>query len=176
MKRFPFLLGLTFLILLGLAGIVSGDSLNTTTEPLTTAAGTIAPDRIGGSIFFETFPPGATVWLDNREIGTSSFTYYSENTGDFDIRIERKGYEKYTGRVTVGDGQRVVFSAVLVPVTFRPVEERTTVAPITTVTTIRKSTMTLPTPWPTSPQSPVDPAVVIVAAALGIGFFAIRRR
>jgi hypothetical protein len=175
MKQYSFLPGLIFLILLGLAGTVSADSLNTTTETRATAVVT-APDRIGGSIYFETFPPGATIWLDNKEIGTSSFTYYSENTGDFDVRIERKGYEKYTGRVTVSDGQRVVFSAVLVPVSTSPVEVSTTTAPVRTVTTIRKSTMSLPTPWPTSPQSPVDPAVVIGAAALGIGFFAIRRR
>ena len=88
MKRCSFLPGLIFLILLGLTGIVSADSLNTTTEPVTTPAATTAPDRIGGSIYFETFPPGATVWLDTREIGTSPFTYYSENTGDFDVRIE----------------------------------------------------------------------------------------
>jgi PEGA domain len=176
MKRFSFLFGLTLLILPGLVGIVSADVLNQTTEIMTTAAATEAPDRIGGSIYFETFPPGAMIWLDTREIGTSPFTYYSENTGDFDVRIERKGYEVYTRRVTVSDGQRVVFSAVLVPVTLSPVDERTTVAPVTTVTTIRKSTMTLPTPWPTSPQSPGDPAVVIGAAALGIGLFAIRRR
>jgi hypothetical protein len=176
MERCSFLLGLTFLILLGFTGIVSADSVNATAETVTTAAAATSPDRIGGSIYFETFPPGATIWLDNKEIGTSSFTYYSENTGDFDIRIERKGYERYTGRVTVSDGQRVVFSAVLVPVTLSPAEVSTTGAPVKTVTTIRKSTLTLPTPWPTSPQSPVDPAVVIGAAALGLGFFAIRRR
>ena len=174
MKRYSFLPGLTFLVLLGLAGVVSADSLNTTTETVATAVATTAPDRIGGSIYFETFPPGAMIWLDTREIGTSPFTYYSENTGDFDVRIERKGYEKYTGRITVSDGQRVVFSAVLVPVSQSPVVVSTTTAPVRTVTTIRKSTMTLPTPWPTSPQSPVDPAVGIGAAALGIGFFAIR--
>lgn len=176
MKRFSSLCSLTFLILLGLAGIVSADSLNTTTETITTAAVTTVPDRIGGSIYFETSPPGATIWLDTREIGTSPFTYYSENTGDFDVRIERKGYEKYTGRLTLSDGQRVVFSAVLVPVSRTPVEERTTVAPVTTVTTIRKSTMILPTPWPTSPQSPPEPAVIIGAVALGIMVIAVRRR
>jgi hypothetical protein len=176
MKRYSFLPGLIFLILLGLTGIVSADSLNATTETVTTAAATTAPHRIGGSIYFETFPPGATIWLDTREIGTSPFTYYSENTGDFDVRIERKGYEKYAGRVTVGDGQRVVVSAVLVPVSVSPVEVSTTAVPVKTVTTIRKSTMTLPTPWPTSPQSPVDPALIIGAAALGTGIFAIRRR
>jgi hypothetical protein len=172
MKRYSLHPGLIFLILLGLAGAVSADSLNTTTETVATTA----PDRIGGSIYFETFPPGAMIWLDTKEIGTSPFTYYSENTGDFDVRIERKGYEKYTGRVTVSDGQRVVFSAVLVPVSLSPVVVSTTTAPVRTVTTIRKSTMALPTPWPTSPQSAVDPAVGIGAAALGIGFFAIRRR
>lgn len=176
MKRFSFLLGLTFLILLGLNGIVSADSLNTTTETTTTAAPATAPDRIGGSIYFETYPPGATIWLDNKEIGTSSFTYYSENTGDFDVRIERKGYEEYTGKVIVSDGERVVFKAVLTPFSRDPVTESTTAAPVTTVTTIRKSTMTMPTSWPTSPQSAVDPAVIIGAATLGIGFFLIQRR
>jgi len=37
--------------------------------------------------------------------------------------------------------------------------------------------MKIPDPWPTpSPELPVDPAVVIGAAAIGIGFFVIRRR
>jgi len=177
MKRFPVLPGLALLLLLVLTGIVSAEFPNATiTETVTTVTATTAPDRTGGSIYFETFPPGAMIWLDDKEIGTSPFTYYSEKTGTFTVRTERKGYDEYTGQVTVSDGKRVVFSAVLIPVTRSPVAENTREVPVTTVTTIRKSTMTIPTSWPTSPQSPVDPAVVIGATALGIGFFAIRRR
>jgi hypothetical protein len=155
-------------------GIASAASPTTTT---TTTVTTTEPERTGGSIFFETDPPGATIWVDNIEIGTSDTTFFSEKTGTRGVLIRRKGYEEYNGTVTVRNGQRVVFSALLTPVPRTLVEENTPAAPVTTATTIRKSTMNIPTTWPTpSPASPVDSAVVIGAAALGIGFFVIRRR
>jgi hypothetical protein len=131
----------------------------------------------GGSIYFETNPPGATIWLDNVELGTSPLTYYSEKTGTLDVRLRKRLYEDYTDKVVVIEGKRVVFSARLTPVPSYITEETTRAVPVTTATTIWKSTITIPTPWPTSsPESPVDPAVVIGAAAIGIGFYVIRRR
>jgi len=180
-KRFPVLVCLAFLLLLAQAGIASADSVanttNTTTNTTATATATTEPDRTGGSVYFDTDPAGATIWLDDVEIGTSKFTYYTEKTGTFNVRVWKKGYENYTGQVTVSEGKRVVFEAWLTQVTRRPLEENTPVVPVATATTIRKSTMTLPTPWPTSaPASPVDPVVVFGAVAFGAGFFAIRRR
>jgi hypothetical protein len=176
MKRFPLLVCLAFLLLLAQTGITSAASPNTTTTA-TTAARTTTPDRIGGSIFFETDPSGATIWVDNIEIGTSDSTYFSEKTGIRDVIIRKKGYEEYTGTVTVEEGRRVVFYAKLTPVPRIIFDDETPTVPVTTATTIRKSTMTIPTSWPTpTPASPVDPAVVIGAAAIGIGFFVIRRR
>jgi hypothetical protein len=178
MKRFPFLACLAFLFLLIPAGVTAaGSAANTTTTNVTTVATTTAPDRVGGSIYFDTDPTGATIWLDNVSIGTSTFTYYTENTGTFDVRVWKKGYENYTGTVTVSEGKRVVFEAWLTPVSREIMGENTPAAPVATATTIRRSTIDIPTPWPTSaPESPVDPAAVIGAAALGIGFFVIRRR
>jgi MYXO-CTERM domain-containing protein len=174
-NRFPSFICLAFLLLLFSAGIASATSLeNTTTTATPTADTTPEHDRAGGSIYFETYPPGATIWLDNIEIGTSAFTYYTEKTGTFDVRTWRKGYENYTGTVTVAEGKRVVFSAVLTPVV--PGIETTSAAPVTTITTVRKSTLIIPTPWPTSTESPADPAVVLGAAALGAALFVIRRR
>jgi hypothetical protein len=174
MKRFPFVVCLVFLLLLVQTGITSAASTATTT---TTTATTTTPDRTGGSIFFETDPTGATIWVDNFEIGTSDSTYFSEKTGTRDVLIRKKGYEEYKGTVTVRDGKRVDFYAKLTPVPRGIPAENTPAAPVTTATTIRKSTMIIPTTWPTpSPKSPVDPAVVIGAAALGIGFSVIRRR
>jgi hypothetical protein len=176
MKQYPFLICLVFLLLLFQVGITSADSpANTTTTTVTTAAGTTPSGRTGGSIFFDTHPPAAKVWLDNVEIGTSPFTYYSEKTGTFDVRVQRKGYEEYTDKVTVSEGKRVVVDVLLKPVS-RDIPESTPATPVATATTIRKSTMNIPTPWPTSPESPVDPAVVIGAVAAGAGFFVIRRR
>jgi len=173
MKRFPLLVCLAFLLLLVQVGITSADSTNTTT-PAT--ARTTTPDRIGGSIFFETDPPGARIWLDNIEIGTSPFTYYTEKTGTLDVSVWKKGYEGNAYKVTVEEGRRVDFYARLTPVPRGIIDENTPTVPVTTATTIRKSTITIPTPWPTTAKSPVDPVVVIGAAGIGIGFFLIRRR
>jgi hypothetical protein len=147
----------------------------TTAETETTAA----PDdgSAGGSVFFTTYPTGATIWVDDEELGTSDFTYYFEKTGTYRVRAGKKGYEEYTGQVTVSTGRRVDFEAVLREIPRGIVTESTTVAtPVPTATTFERSTLTLPTPWPTSPQAPVDPAVVAGAVALGIGLVAARRR
>jgi len=166
LKRFPFLICLAILLLIVQVGITSADSPATTT-----------PGTTGGSIYFETNPPGATIWLDNIELGTSPFTYYSEKTGTFDVSVRKKWYEDYTDNVVVIGGERVIFYARLTPVPSYIPDETTPAAPVTTATTISTSTIIIPTPWPTSsPKSPVDPAVVIGAAAIGTGFFVIRRR
>jgi len=180
MKRFSFLVCLAVLLLLAQAGVASADTTETTTTAnatttVTTIATETTSDRIGGSIYFETYPAGATIWLDNLEMGASPFTYYSEKTGTFAVRAQKKGYEEYTGTVTVSEGKKVVFSADLKPVTYDLSEYNNLVTTVATTTTTRKSTMVIPTPWPTSPESPVDPAVVLLAA-LGAGFIVIRRR
>ena len=166
MKRFSYLIGPVFLLLIFQVSVTSAASPATTTPGLT-----------GGSIYFDTIPPGATIWLDNVELGTSPLTYYSEKTGTLDVRLRKRLYEDYADTVIVIEGERVVFYARLTPVSSVITDETTPAAPVTTTTTISKSTITIPTPWPTtSQQSPVHPAVVIGAAALGTGFFVIRRR
>ena len=165
MKRFAFFSCPAIMLLIFLMGIASASPTTTT------------PGMTGGSIYFDTNPPGATIWVDNIELGTSPLTYYSEKTGTLDVRVRKKWYEDYTDKIVVVEGERVVFYARLTPVSSVITDETTPAAPVTTATTISKSTMKIPTPWPTtSPESPVDPAVVIGAAAIGIGFFAIRRR
>jgi hypothetical protein len=167
MKRFPYIICLAIMLLLVPVGITSAASPTTT----------ITPGMAGGSIYFETDPPGATIWLDNIELGTSPFTYYSEKTGTLDVRVRKRLYEDYTDNVVVIEGERVVFYARLTRVSSYITDETTAVIPVTTATTIRTSTIKIPTPWPTSsPESPVDPAVVIGGAAIGIGIFVIRRR
>ena len=165
MKRFPFLICLAVLLLLVPVGITSAESPTTT------------PGMTGGSIYFDTNPPGATIWLDNIELGTSPLTYYSEKTGTLEVRLRKRLYEDYTDNVVVVEGERVVFYARLTPVSSDISDETTAATPVPTATTISKSTLKIPTPWPTtSPKSPLDPAIGIGAAAIGIGFFAIRRR
>jgi len=164
MKRFPFLICLTVLLLLVMAGITSAESPTPT------------PGMTGGSIYFDTNPPGATIWLDGLELGTSPLTYYSEKTGTLEVRLQKRLYEDYTDNVVVVEGERVVFYVRLTPVSSDVSDKTTAATPAPTATTISKSTLKIPTPWPTtSPESPVDPAIGIGAVALGIGFFAIWR-
>lgn len=181
-KRFPFLVFLAFLLLF-MGGSVSADSpATTTTSTVTTTVTTVTAqplsDRTGGSIYFETVPSGAKVWLDTREIGISPFTYYSERTGTMEVRAWKKGYENYTGQVTVVEGTRVIFSIDLkeaprVSIT----EPLPPPSAVTTATTIRKSTLAIPTTWPeTTPASPADSSSVLGAAALGALLFVMRRR
>ena len=109
MKRFPLLVCLAFVLLLVMGGLASADMTISTNT--TTTAATTSPDRTGGSIFFETDPAGATVWVDSNQIGTSDLTYYSEKTGMLNVLIRRKGYEDFTASVTVEEGGRIEFFA-----------------------------------------------------------------
>jgi hypothetical protein len=166
MKRFPFFICLAFLLLLIPIGMVSALPETTT------------PARTGGSIYFETSPPGATIWLDNVNIGTSPFTYYTEKTGTLEVRAQKRLFQDYTGTVTVSGSDRVEFYAVLSPIPNNLMMETTPATRVTTAKTPEKrSTIVIPTPWPTStPASPVDPIVVIGAVAGGLGFVVMRRR
>jgi hypothetical protein len=129
------------------------------------------------SIFFDTYPTGATVLLNGNRVGTSVFTYNNATPGTYKVLIQKSGYIDYTGSVTALEGKRVKYYAQLTPlgsgITVAPA------TPVATATTIRKSTLKVPTTWPsttTTEKSPVDPALVAGAVVLGLGLFAIRRR
>lgn len=168
MKRLSFSITLVLLLLLVQAGAVSAVS----PEP--------ASGRAGGNIFFDTTPPDATIWVDNVRIGTSPCTYYTENNGTLNVRIQKKYFEDYSGTVSVDNGQRVVFSAILtrLPTDISRTDTPAPVAIVTTVAAIEtRSAITVPTPWPsTTTESPVDPALVTGAIAAGVVLFSIRRR
>lgn len=166
-KRTVFLACLFFLLLIVSVGIVSAGPEETTTTPAKT----------GGSIYFDISPSGSKVWLDNTEVGASPFTYFSEKTGSLEVRVRKSGFSDYMGSVTVIDGTRVIFHAVLTPAPSETTQGPAPVVPMTAATIAPKSTMSIPTPWPTStPASPVDPVVVIGAAGLGTAVFVARRR
>lgn len=133
------------------------------------------------SIYFETNPTGAAVYLNKTKVGTSVFTYYNATPGTFNVLLQKTGYSDYSGSVTVISGKRTSFYARLTPL-----GEDTTVAttaatatPVKTATTIKKSTLKVPTTWPSvapTEASPVDPVIVIGAAGIGIGLVVLRRR
>jgi hypothetical protein len=165
-------------------GSSTGPSGTTTTTSVTATA-TTAAQSSENSVFFETNPPGATIFVDGDEVGTSTFTYRTYKNGVHTVLIRKLGYEDHSDKVTILANQRVRFYALLTPlasgsaqVTAGTAAASGTVAPA--VTTKRKSTLQIPTPLGPDPvpaeESPVDPATVLVAAGIGIALVAIRRR
>jgi hypothetical protein len=130
------------------------------------------------SIFFETNPTGATVWLNGtNNIGTTVFTYYNATPGTYKVVIKKSGYEDYTGSVTVLEGKRVRFIAPLTP--HGAGTTAVTATPVKTATIIQKSTLKVPTSWPSdtpTEESPVDPATALGAAGIAVVLVMIRRR
>lgn len=148
----------------------------TTTEPTETASG-----EGDNSVFFDTSPSGATIVLNGDEVGTSPFTYYTNKDGTYDVLVKKTGYEDYAATVAIIRNQRVHFYAPLTQLApgATPVITGASGTPIKTVTTIKKYTIKL-TPLgtfePPAEESPVGPATVLWAVALGIVFLVIRRR
>jgi PEGA domain len=131
------------------------------------------------SIFFETNPTGAIVLLNGTKIGTSAFTYHNATPGTFKVLIQKSGYEDYTGSVTVAEGKHSRYYASLAPRGAGTMA--VTGTPVITATTFRKSTLKVPTSWPTAADtttqaSPADPAFALGAAAAGAGILVMRRR
>jgi hypothetical protein len=130
------------------------------------------------SIFFETYPAGTSVLLNGNRIGTGVFMYRNVTPGTYKIVVQKSGFEDYSASITVHEGKREKFYASLVPVGAGAVVA--TAVPVSTATTIRKSTLKVPTTWPgTTPSpttSPADPLVVTGALGLAIALIAIRRR
>lgn len=139
------------------------------------------------SVFFQTDPTGAEIWLDGQDVGTSTFTYYTNHEGTFDVVVKKIGYEDYTAKVTILEGKRVSFMAPLVPLSSSDTSNVTPKSSATPQKTsgkntpaIPKSSMKVPTPWGTDPpvteESPVDPALALGAAGIAVGFVLLRRR
>jgi hypothetical protein len=168
----------------------SGTSGSTTTVR-TTATTASSSGEGENSVFFETNPSGAEIWLNGDDVGTSTFTYYTDRDGTYDVVAKKTGYEDYEAKVTILSGQRVRFYGVLTPLSSTdidnpPANTSASPAPATGKTTPKKnsttikSTLKVPTPWGTDPplteESPVDPVLVLGAAGIVIGLALKKRR
>ena len=165
-----------------------------TTTPYGTSTGTttvttaVTSSQGKNSIFCETNPAGATIFIDGVEVGTSAFTYYTDKDGTFNVLAKKLGYEDYEGKVTVVDGgPRVRFYGVLTQLSSTTNGNTTANTSVSSspaqgknTTAIQKSTLKIPTPLGTDPpvteESPADPALALGAAGIAIGFVLLRRR
>jgi hypothetical protein len=176
-----------FFTIYSATGPTPAATATTTTETVATTATTVSTGD--NSVFFQTDPTGAEIWLDGEDVGTSTFTYYTNHEGTFDVVVKKIGYEDYPAKVTILEGKRVSFMAPLTPLSSSDISADTTKASATpgkttpsgkNTTAFQKSTMKVPTPWGTDPpateESPVDPALALGAAGIAIGLVLLRRR
>ena len=107
-----------------------------TSVPVTAVVPTATTPPPGtNSVFFETYPPGATIFLDGENVGTTPFTYYTNRRGTFDVLARQDGYEKYEAKVTILEGRLVHFVAPLTVYSPTPTTVATTAPPATAKTT-----------------------------------------
>jgi len=76
-------------------------------ERARSGAAVAGPDsRFTASLAVESRPPGASVYLDGRRIGTTPLVLESAPTGSHALRLELDGYRRWTSSVRVAAGER----------------------------------------------------------------------
>jgi hypothetical protein len=169
--------------------IYKGSGTTYTTSATTAATGVtttvttaVTSGEGGNSVFFDINPSGAEIWLDGEDVGTGPRVYYTNRDGTYDVVVKKAGYEDYVAKVTIIRDKRVHFPATLTPLASgaASVTKPSSGTTVKNATTIRKSTLKIPTPLGTDPpvaeEAPADPAIALGAAGIAIGFVLLRRR
>jgi hypothetical protein len=70
------------------------------------------PRRVTGSLMVDSRPAGASVFVDDRLVGTTPLLIDPLDVGEHRVRIERDGYRRWTSsvRIVAGERQRVAAS------------------------------------------------------------------
>lgn len=63
-----------------------------------------------------TDPDGASVYVDNTEVGTSPYSSSDLSDGEYDLRVEAPGYETQTARIKIQKGYKLNSALKLFPV------------------------------------------------------------
>jgi len=71
-----------------------------------------ASGRINAGLLVDSRPAGASVFVDDRLVGTTPLTLSTMNAGEHAVRLERDGYHQWTSsvRVVAGEQNRVTAS------------------------------------------------------------------
>jgi hypothetical protein len=132
-----------------------------------------------GTISIKSAPTNGKVYLASVYKGYTPLTLDKIPPGTYAVTIQRAGYYDWSGTVKVTSGNTSSIAADLLLKPDETTEATTTQkTPVATVRTTVKSSLKVPTPWPSAtptPASPVDPAVVVVALGAGL-CFAITRK
>lgn len=162
----------------------SGQPPATTTAipVVTTTVTTTTIPPAENSVFFETYPPGARIYLDGENVGITPLTYYTNRKGTFNVLAKLDGYQEYEAKVIIIEGRRVHFLAPLSVVTPASTTTVTTQPPATTPTIPQTTTRTTtaittsppvttgvtPSPAGTTPGTPATTATPIRRSTIAL--------
>ncbi|MGD0079975.1 MAG: PEGA domain-containing protein [Methanoregula sp.] len=123
-----------------------------------------------GSIYFETNPVGAAVYINSTNMGITDVTLYNLTPGSYLFRLQKNGYIDYSGLITVTPGNTTNFYRKLTAEYTETTVFTTIPTPaVTAARTTRPSTLKVPTPWPSATTTQASPiGIEVLAGAVGL--------
>lgn len=107
----------------------------------------------------ESVPGNAEIYLNEKYSGNSPRVFPGLAPGAYTIRLEKQGYAKETGSVTLAAGDELRFSRTLTPLD-------TPTAPLTTMSTQARKEEGGPVPLPTT--APLNAGIMVGALVLAV--------
>jgi hypothetical protein len=81
--------------------------------PTPAPAASATPGRYTGSLVIDSQPPGATVFIDGKQVGTTPLQLRAVDAGSHVVRLERAGHNRWTSAVRIVAGEQIKVSAAL---------------------------------------------------------------
>ena len=156
---------------------VSDNATSTVSATLTALTTTTTETITNGSIYVESNPTNAAVFLNTEYQGKTPLTLSNITRGYYRILVQKTGYQDWSNRISVSLGTRTDVYATLSP----EVTDTTFVTTIPTATLLKttttiKSTAKVPTPWP-SPSATTTPIeIVVIPGAVVLAYVVMRKR
>jgi serine protease len=158
--------------------IVSDNTTSMVSATLTSTLTTTTTEAItNGSIYIESNPSNAAVFLNTVYQGKTPVTLYNITRGDYRVVVQKTGYQDWSTRIFVSLGTRSDIYATLNPeVTDTTIVTTIPTATILKTTTTIKSTIKVPTPWPSATATPASPvSILAILGAVGVGLIVLRK-
>jgi len=158
--------------------IVNDNTTSTVSATLTATLTTTTTEAItNGSIYVNSNPSNAAVFLNTMYQGKTPVTLYNITRGDYRVVVQKNGYQDWSTRIFVSLGTRSDVYATLIPeVTDTTIVTTIPTATILKTTTTIKSTIKVPTPWPSATATPASPvSILAIIGAVGAGLIALRK-
>jgi len=156
---------------------VSDNATSTVSATLTALATTTTEAITNGSIYVESNPTNAAVYLNTEYQGKTPVTLSNITRGYYRVVVQKTGYQDWSNRISVSLGTRTDVYATLIP----EVTDTTHVTTIPTATLLKttttiKSTAKVPTPWPSPSATTAPIEIVVIPGAVVLAYVVMRKK